>query len=219
MPSVEPSEYGLRATDRLEMFSDGVLAIAITLLIIEVHVPETHGRSLWHALGHQWPSYAAYLVSFLTIGIMWVNHHIMFESIARTDRAFLYLNLALLAGIAALPFPTAVLAHYIRDGNNATAAAVLYGLTMVAIGLCFTAMIFYLRYHPRLLEADVEPAGVRNAARMSAFGPLAYGVSTLVALVSAYAALALFGIIAVFFAVGSHTRESTGESANAPAAG
>ncbi|HXY91385.1 MAG TPA: TMEM175 family protein [Acidimicrobiia bacterium] len=197
----------LPSTDRLEMFSDGVLAIAITLLIIEVHVPVAGKQGLWHALGHEWPSYVAYLVSFLTIGIMWVNHHGMFERIAHIDRGLLYLNLGLLAGIAFLPFPTAVLARYIRDADNASTAAVVYGLTMIVIGLFFTLMIEYLRHRPWLLKPGVRLEGVKRAARISAIGPITYSVTTLVAVFAPYVALALYGLIAVFFAVGSRTVE------------
>ena len=195
----------LPSSDRLEMFSDGVLAIAITLLIIEVHVPRAGREGLWHALAQEWPSYVAYVVSFLTIGIMWVNHHGMFERIAHIDRGLLFLNLGLLSGIAFLPFPTAVLAAYIRDDDNASTAAVVYGLTMVVIGLFFTLMIAYLRRHSWLLKDGVRPEGVRRAGRVSALGPIAYALVTIVATFAPYVALALYGLIAVFFAVGSHT--------------
>jgi uncharacterized membrane protein len=195
----------LPSSDRLEMFSDGVLAIAITLLIIEVHVPHAGNRGLWRALAQEWPSYVAYLVSFLTIGIMWVNHHGMFERIAHIDRGLLFLNLGLLAGIAFLPFPTAVLASYIRDDDNASTAAVVYGLNMIVIGVFFTLMIGYLRRHAWLLKQGVRLEGVKRAGRMSAFGPVAYAVVTIVATFAPYVALALYGLIAVFFAVGSHT--------------
>jgi uncharacterized membrane protein len=201
MTSVESD--ALPSSDRLEMFSDGVLAIAITLLIIEVHVPVAGKQGLWHALGHQWPSYVAYGVSFLTIGIMWVNHHAMFDRIAYSDRGLLFLNLGLLAGIAFLPFPTALLARYIRDSDNAATAAVVYGMTMVVIGLFFTALLEYLRRHPNLLKPGVNAEVVRRAGRLTALGPVAYAVATVVAIVAPYVALALFGGIAVFFAVGN----------------
>jgi uncharacterized membrane protein len=99
-------------TARLEMFADGVMAIAITLLILEVAVPHVEGRSLASALARQWPSYVAFVVSFLTIGIIWVNHHHMFKLIARTNHAFLILNVLFLMTICILPWPTALLADY-----------------------------------------------------------------------------------------------------------
>src|SRR4051794_19079406 len=100
-------------TGRVEAFSDGVFAIAITLLVLDVRVPEDleHG-GLWRALGHIWPSYAGYAVSFFAIGIMWVNHHDLFSTVARVDRRLLFLNLAILGLIGFLPFPTAILARF-----------------------------------------------------------------------------------------------------------
>src|SRR5436309_13539589 len=96
-------------TNRVEAFSDGVLAMAITLLILEISVPDVKGDDLLDALGHQWPSYVAYVVSFLTIGIMWVNHHALFDHIRIVDRGLLFVNLFLLLAIAFVPFPTALL--------------------------------------------------------------------------------------------------------------
>ena len=115
------------ATSRLEAFSDGVFAIAITLLVLELHVPETGDRSLARALAHEWPQFAAYLTSFLIIGIMWVNHHSMFREITRVDRPLLFLNLLLLLWTALLPFPTELIARYLRAGGaDAHVAAAVY---------------------------------------------------------------------------------------------
>src|SRR4051794_23254092 len=105
--------FSVMPTSRLEAFSDGVLAIAITLLIIDVRVPDTDG-SLVTALGRLWPSYLSFIVSFTIIGIIWVNHHAMFQLVAKTTRTLLFLNLILLLAVAWLPFPSAVLAHYLR---------------------------------------------------------------------------------------------------------
>jgi len=102
-------------TSRLEAFSDGVFAIAVTLLIIEVHVPQrAHAESLGHELLRIWPSYLGYLTSFLTIGVMWINHHHVFSLIVRADRTMLLLNTVLLMLIAFVPFPTAVLAQFVE---------------------------------------------------------------------------------------------------------
>lgn len=108
----------MNESGRVEAFSDGVFAIAITLLILEIKVPEGAGEHLWTALGAQWPSYAAYVVSFLVIGIMWANHHTVFGYVARVDRTLLFLNLLLLLVVAALPWPTALLAEYLREGRR-----------------------------------------------------------------------------------------------------
>ncbi|TML58662.1 MAG: DUF1211 domain-containing protein, partial [Actinobacteria bacterium] len=102
-------------TTRLETFSDGVFAIAITLLVLLFDVPDvSRGQSLAHALAHQWPSYASYAVSFVTIGIIWVNHHTLFRHIVRVDRVFLFINIGFLMTVAFLPYPTAVVARFIR---------------------------------------------------------------------------------------------------------
>src|SRR5438552_9252985 len=114
---------------RLEAFADGVFAIAATLLIIDVGVPTQFHESLGPELLRLWPQYIAYAVSFLTIGIMWVNHHRLVRQLERIDERFLFLNLGLLACIAFVPFPTRVLAEFVRTGNG-EAAALLYGITL-----------------------------------------------------------------------------------------
>ena len=118
-------------TARLETFADGVIAIAITLLILDVKVPEVHGAALRTALARQWPSYAGYAVSFLTIGVIWVNHHHMFKLIARTTHAFLVMNVVFLMTISFLPWPTALVAHYLEKPNGRGAATIAYGCTMI----------------------------------------------------------------------------------------
>src|SRR5205809_407593 len=126
-------------TGRAGAFSDGVFAIAITLLILIIEPPHTD-RGLGHELLRLWPSYLAYAVSFLTIGIMWVNHHAMFRHFARVDRPLLLLNIFLLMCISFTPFPTRVVADHAQSTANREAAAVLYGLTMTCTAICFFAV-------------------------------------------------------------------------------
>jgi len=124
-------------TQRIEAFSDGVFAIAITLLIIEIGVPHVSGNeSLASALGDLWPSYGAYVLSFVMIGIYWVNHHSLFRLFVRTDHYFLMLNVFFLMAIAFLPFPTAVLGEYLDNAQQRDAAVRLYsfGLLLPAFG-------------------------------------------------------------------------------------
>jgi uncharacterized membrane protein len=194
------------STSRIEAFSDGVFAIAITLLVLEVKVPDVErGASLAHELLRLWPSYVAYAVSFLTIGIMWVNHHAAFERVGATDRGLLFRNLFLLGSVSFLPFPTAVLARYLRDGgHNARTAAVLYGITMMVIGSGFTALWHHLRRHPELLVPEATPAGVHRAFVRSAVGPFIYLVATGVAAIAPVGALAIFGAVAAYFALTRH---------------
>src|SRR5919197_3311863 len=130
-------------TARLETFSDGVFAIAITLLVLLFDVPElSEGQSLGHVLAHQWPQYASYAVSFVTIGIIWVNHHTLFRHIVRVDRVFLFINVLFLMCVAFIPYPTAVVARFVRSGD-ARAAAVLYGITITAMALSFNLLWQY----------------------------------------------------------------------------
>ena len=201
-----PVSEKTQSTNRIEAFSDGVFAIAITLLVLEVKVPEVEGGSgLARALLRLWPSYTAYAVCFLTIGIMWVNHHAALERVAATDRGLLFRNMFLLGSVSFLPFPTAVLARYLRDGgDNARAAAVMYGLTMMVIGVGFAWLWHHLGRHPELLVAEATPAGVRRAFVRSAIGPLVYLVATGVAAIAPVGALAIYGAVAAYFAFTRH---------------
>ena len=123
------------STTRLEAFSDGIFAIAITLLVLEIKVPTAAeveaGHGLWPALAERWPSYVGFLISFFIIGIMWVNHHGLFEYVRRVDRRFMLANLLLLTAVSFLPFPTAILAEHLADPATRTTATVFYGATLV----------------------------------------------------------------------------------------
>jgi uncharacterized membrane protein len=184
---------------RVEAFSDGVIAIAITLLVLEVRVPEVEGGGLGHALAHQWPSYAAYVLTFLLVGIMWVNHHAMFREVERIDRTLLFLNIGLLMAIAFLPFPTALVARYIREGNDGRVATAIYSFVSVVIGCGFLALWWYLMRHPHLLRASFGAAGAERAFRRTIIGPVAYAVSILVALIAPLACLLVYAAIALYF--------------------
>jgi uncharacterized membrane protein len=185
-------------TSRLETFADGVMAIAITLLILEVRVPHTEG-SLTTALAAQWPSYAGYAVSFLTIGIIWVNHHQMFKLIARVTHGFLMLNVIFLMTISFLPFPTALVADYIRVPDARTAATVVYGLNMIAVAVMFNVVWRSAARGGRLLIAGVDRPGIDRISRSYLGGPIAYTVATLVALASPFLSLGIFAAMALFW--------------------
>jgi uncharacterized membrane protein len=209
---VDPDRPRLRrapsaTTQRLEAFSDAVLAIAITLLVLEISVPESESGHLFDDLLDAWPSYVAFVLSFVVIGIMWVSHHSMFERIARVDRGLLFVNLLLLLGIAFLPFPTALLAEYAEEGgSNASVAAAVYSATMVGIGLAFTAMWVYLDRHRDLLIAGIDPALLRRSIRRSFVGPVVYGLSIGLAFISALACFVVYAGVAVYFAWGPSSR-------------
>src|SRR3989442_6526706 len=152
-------------TSRLEAFSDGVFAIAATLLVLDVRVrPDT--TDLPAALLRLWPAYAAYLVSFLTIGIIWVNHHSLLEHCTRVDRRFLYLNLLLLVAVGIVPFPTALVDQYILSEHGATAALVVYGLGAVLIALAFTGIFLYATHDHRLVCDKAAARAIRPEGRL-----------------------------------------------------
>jgi uncharacterized membrane protein len=180
---------------RLEAFSDGVFAIAATLLILNVSAT---GSPLGRELGRIWPSYVGYAVSFVTIGIIWVNHHTVMEQIGRVNRLFLMLNVLFLMLIAFIPFPTRLLAENIRS-EGAEAAAVSYGVTLTVTAVLFNLMWRYAATGRRLLRADADPRLVQGIGRSYLPGPFMYFAATLVAFASPIASAALFAAIAVFY--------------------
>jgi uncharacterized membrane protein len=194
----DPEEHA--STGRLEAFSDGVFAIAITLLVLEIGVPHVApNESLPEALQHLWPSYFGYAVSFLTIGVMWVNHHAMFKDIDRQDHTLLILNLLLLMCISFLPFPTAVVAAYMRDSEHRLAAALTWGTTLIVIAIVFDALWLYASRGRRLIDPHVSDARLRSRTRRYLPGPLMYGAAIGLAFVSPWISLALYGIYALFW--------------------
>jgi uncharacterized membrane protein len=187
------------STSRLETFADGVFAIAATLLILDVRASGPH---LGHTLLQIWPSYAAYAVSFLTIGIMWVNHHTVFEQVGRVDRRFLFLNVGLLMCIAFVPFPTRLIAEHIR-GRGAEAAALAYGFTFTTTAVFYSGLWFYAALGRRLLREDADQRVVSGISRSYLPGPWLYLAATLVAFGSPQASAALYGAIALFYVLES----------------
>ena len=194
-------------TERVEAFSDGVIAIAITLLVLTLKVPNAKDGDLIDALLDQWPSYVAFIVSFVVIGIMWVSHHSMFERIATVDRPLLFLNLLLLMGFAFLPYPTSLLARYVADGGaNSHVAAAMYSTTMVLIGLIYLAMWGQLARRPELLVPGIPVERVRTAMKRSLVGPIVYALTIGLAFISAAACFVVYAGVAIYFARGPSSR-------------
>jgi len=188
-------------TARLEAFSDGIFAIAATLLIIEVHVPGTeHAETLGDELLRNWPSYLGYLTSFLTIGVMWINHHYVFELIDKVDGTMLLLNTVLLLLIAFVPFPTAVLAQFIET-DGARAAAVLYGATLTLTAISFFAWWRYASSGRRLIDEGVPDDVIDDVTRAYTPGAFLYGGAALIAFLQPWLSAALYLAIAVFYAL------------------
>ena len=192
-----------KETGRVEAFSDGVFAIAITLLVLELKVPPPGRGPLGRALLEQWPSYAAFLVSFATIGIMWLNHHLLFSMIRRVDHALLIFNALLLLGVTAVPFPTALLAEHHGHPGERVAAGVYSGVFL------YIAIVFNLLWRwasspardPSLLRVPHDHPNVLEVNSRYRFGPLFYIGSFVVSLWSPGMALAVYGALALFFAL------------------
>jgi uncharacterized membrane protein len=186
---------------RLEAFSDGVFAVAITLLVFNLAVPGPgHGNGpLGGQLTSHWPSFAAYVVSFLTIGIIWVNHHTLFQTFSRVDRVLLFLNLLLLFFIVSIPFATATLASYLRAGGpDAGLAAAIYEAVFLGMSLAFGAL-FWWSIRREHLKTPLTGAQARVALIRFAGGNVAYAVAIGVAFLSAPASLVISALLAVYY--------------------
>jgi uncharacterized membrane protein len=193
-------------TGRLEAFSDGVFAIAMTLLVLDIKVPHhvTSGQTLAQALVDQWPTYLAFMTSFATILIMWVNHHRLFTHIGRCDDGLLFSNGMLLLGVVLVPFPTALVAEYLGHAGQTT-AALIYNSTFIAIALCFNLLWRSASTHGRLLRADHDRVAVGHITDSFRFGPLFYVIALIVGLFSVTASLAVSCALAVYYALPSRT--------------
>jgi uncharacterized membrane protein len=185
---------------RVETFSDGVFAIAITLLVLTIAVP-TNYRELGHQLADRWPSLAAYVVSFAIIGIMWLNHHSLFSSFERIDRGLFYLNLLLLLTITFLPYPTGVLGEALARGQGAETAAVFYGVTMAVNAYAWSALWLYASSRRRLLHASFPEEERALATLLFTIGSVMYTLAIGVAFLNAYAFLALQAAFAIYYAL------------------
>jgi uncharacterized membrane protein len=191
----------LMSTNRLESFSDGVMAVAITLLILDFVVPNRVAH-LDHALGAHWPVYAAYVTSFITIGIVWINHHVAIGRLARADHSILILNLVLLMAIVAIPFGTRLLSSYLKAPSGQNLAAAVYGGLLLLMALAFSALNRQiLLRRPHLLAVPLGLEERRAILRRSATGLVPYAVATALAAVSPYATLGITAGLAVFYAL------------------
>ncbi len=190
------------STTRLEAFSDGVIAVAITLLVLNIDLPSlSPGESLAEGLGRQWPVYAAYVVSFMTIGIIWINHHVMLGRLREADRTILFLNLLLLMSIAILPFATKLMAAYLRHSSGQHLAAAIYSGSFLIMGLLFAALNAHILLvkHPKLKQ-EMPLQRRRLILARSVVGVVPYAIATAVAVVSPYATIAICAALGVFYA-------------------
>ena len=190
----------MKETTRLETFSDGVFAIAMTLLVLEIGVPQVGaGETLLGLLLGKWPSYLAYAVSFLTIAVMWINHHHMLSHIERTDNGLFFINALLLMVVTFLNYPTAVLAQNFGHPGERT-AALFYAGTMLAVALLYNVLWRYAAIGGRLLAKEGDRKAEREMTWRYAVGPISYAAALGLALVSVPVSLGLQFATALFFA-------------------
>ena len=186
-------------TSRLEAFSDGVFAVAITLLVLEIDVPG--GENLWHDLKEQWPSFASFFVSFWVIGIIWVNHHGVFDHLKRADRGVLYLNLLLLMTVVFIPFSTALMAEHLKSGADEEVAALVYSGAFLALAIAFGFLWTYIARHREPLGVELTDEQVRRTTLVFLIGNPFYAVAVVFAFISPAAVLVINALLAFYYLV------------------
>lgn len=215
----------LVSKSRIEAFSDGVIAVAITLLVLDLRVPEPEaGASLAHRLGEQWPSYLAYAISFVAIGIIWINHHTMLRRLVGVDHSILVLNLLLLLCIVMLPFTTALIATYLDAPEGGHLAAVIYAGSFLVTSLVFFALQSHLllrRMH--LLRKQFTESERRSVLVRGAIAIPVYAVAAAAGMLTPYLTLAICVAMGLFYLLRSpgprHTAEGHVEPAVPPPVG
>ena len=195
-------ETKAKETGRIEAFSDGVFAFAITLLVLNLKDPALSGGGLLQGLMNQWPTFFAFVTSFMTILIMWVGHHEMFTYIVRADRRFMFLNGFLLFFVTLTPFTTSLVADHILASDSGT-AAVVYSGSFLLLGVAWNFLWRHASGPNKLIREDITAADIKTFSRNFYVGPICYTLALLVALVSGIASVVLILAVAVFFAVGT----------------
>lgn len=190
----------LAGTERLVAFSDGVFAIAITLLVLNLVPPQVqHG--LLPALGREWPRYLGYVTSFIIIGILWANHHHIFIHITRANHTLLIINVIFLLWVAVLPFPTALLANYLANPVERRTVVVIYAATFLVGAVLFNLLWRYGTHNHRLTGKDPDLVAIEKTNRSYAMGPIFYLLDVALSFVSPEAGLALFFLLSLLFAL------------------
>ncbi|HEY1530271.1 MAG TPA: TMEM175 family protein [Galbitalea sp.] len=200
-------------TSRLEAFSDGVFAIAITILILDIKAPADTTHLLRSLLG-LWPSYLGYVLSFLLIGLLWVNHHVMFEHIVRSDRLLMFTNTVLLLVVAFVPFATSVLAETFRTRSGENIAVALYGVTLTAAGLLFNG-IWSHSNRAKLFDDSVTVQGVRRMTKRILFGPAMYALGAILGYFLPIVGVIVYALLILFYWLPIPQRNAAGEKIGA----
>ncbi len=183
---------------RVVAFSDAVIAIAVTLLVLEIR-PPVDTRHLLHGLATLWPSYVTYVITFMLIGQIWANHHVLFDHIRDVDRVVLFLNTVLLMDVAFLPFAASVLARSFRDGHGERTAVVFHGIAFEFAALLFNIIWWYARHDRRLLADTIDSAGVQAISRRFQLALAWIGAGTLLGAFFPVVGVAVIAAFIVFY--------------------
>jgi uncharacterized membrane protein len=209
-PDATP-EVRLADSSRVEAFTDAVLAIVMTILVLELRAPEYEEGGLLEGLLGQWPFYLAFLVSFSYVGIVWMNHHALFTRVRFVDRGLQWINFGILLTAAVLPFPTAVLAEALDHGGptDQRVAVALYALVAGLMSAAWIAVFPYLRDHPQLVEPDTDPAYFHAQRLRPWTGVVLYAAAGLLGLLAPVVGLILFVVMILFHALTSEGLQET----------
>src|SRR5215472_11531649 len=199
MTTETPQEQELKETGRIEAFSDGVFAVAVTLLILTIRVPEGRDVNIPRAVLDQWPFFLAYLVSFLSILVMWANHHGIFNLVVRTDRVLIILNGILLMFITFFDYPTAIVAAALHENYYQRFAAMFYTGTLVVLTVVYQLFWRYIASHPGLIDQHVDPSTIQRISREYRFGPLFYLIAFALAYIYPLAGIGATLVLAIYF--------------------
>jgi uncharacterized membrane protein len=202
MDTTKPVHDAEHATQRVEAFSDGVFAIAITLLVLEIRVPtesQLQNSSLAQYLWHYWPKYFAYVFSFITIGIYWANHHYWFKLYKRTNHVFHLLNILFLMCISFLPFPTAVLGDYINNAAQKQTAVTFYTIGISLPAVSWLILWFYATSKKRLIDQRLSAKFVRYLTRLYILSNCLYLLAIIISLFNPNAAIIVTIMLALLY--------------------
>ncbi|MCH5586128.1 DUF1211 domain-containing protein [Shimazuella sp. AN120528] len=195
-------EHGIFRSERMLAYCDAIFAIALTLLIIEIRLPEhVQGESLWTILLHQWPKFLSFLISFMIISVVWFNHHTMFHYIKKVDHRLIIMNTLLMLNVVVIPFCSSLLGEYITSGNpNAKISALIYGAWISIGGVPFNMIWTYALKKKELLEEGYSHTELMYMKKHFNRGPIIYLVVTLLALINVWISVIGFVLlIALYF--------------------